>query len=189
MLHSNCQIVRCLGSSRRFLTHDGLRYLGCNLDGYIPQSGNLLRCAGKQNYSLIHALDVEVEALLLINIQVFYSIGFSGIIYTVAVLAADVTTLRNRGLAFAFTSSPYMITAFAGSKAAEAFLLNVNNWRWGFGIFAIIVPAVTFPLFALLKIQLRKAKKQGLYQEEEKVRFSFQRFWEQVVSFDCESKT
>ena len=125
---------------------------------------------------------------VLIADQVFYSIGFSGIIYTVAVLAADVTTLRNRGLAFAFTSSPYMITAFAGSKAAEAFLLNVNNWRWGFGIFAIIVPAVTFPLFTLLKLQLRKAEKRGLFQEKTKVRFTLQRLWKNIVSFDCESK-
>ncbi|KAM6539274.1 mitochondrial phosphate carrier protein [Fusarium falciforme] len=94
--------------------------------------------------------------------QVFYSVGFGGMIYTVGVLAADASNLRNRGLTFAFTSSPYMITAFAGSKAAEAFLLNVKNWRWGFGCFAIILPVVTFPLYLVLKINLRKAVKQGI---------------------------
>ncbi|KAJ4337654.1 hypothetical protein N0V95_008283 [Ascochyta clinopodiicola] len=116
--------------------------------------------------------------------QVFYSIGFSGIIYTVAVLAADVTSLRNRGIAFAFTSSPYMITAFAGSKAAEAFLLNVNNWRWGFGSFAIIVPVVTAPLFVLLKLQLRKAEKQGLIAEQVSKSWTFHRIWNNIVAFD-----
>lgn len=98
--------------------------------------------------------------------QVFYSVGFGGAIYTVCVLAADATNLRNRGLAFAFTSSPYMITAFAGSKAAEGF--NGFNWRWGFGCMAIIVPMVTFPLFGVLKLNLRKAEKQGLINTREK---------------------
>ncbi|KAH6629852.1 putative siderophore-dependent iron transporter [Boeremia exigua] len=117
--------------------------------------------------------------------QVFYSIGFSGVIYTVAVLAADVTSLRNRGIAFAFTSSPYMITAFAGSKAAESFLLYVRNWRWGFGSFAIIVPAVCTPLFVLLKLQLRKAEKRGLIAEQIRKSWSLDRIWNAIVAFDC----
>jgi MFS family permease len=77
------------------------------------------------------------------------------------VIAADVTNLKNRGIAFAWTSSPYMITAFAGSKAAEGFLKNVS-WRWGFGAFAIIVPIVALPIYLVLKLNLRKAEKQGL---------------------------
>ncbi|KEY74656.1 hypothetical protein S7711_08423 [Stachybotrys chartarum IBT 7711] len=115
--------------------------------------------------------------------QVFNSIGFSGIIYTVAVLAADATTLKNRGLAFAFTSSPYMITAFAGSRAAQGFLENVN-WRWGFGCFAIIVPAATLPLFFTLKWNLRKAEKQGRFVEEKTGKTIGQRIWHGVREFD-----
>jgi MFS family permease len=81
--------------------------------------------------------------------------------YILCVLAADVTNLRNRGIAFAFTSSPYMITAFAGSKAAEKFLLNVS-WRWGFGAFAIIIPCVASPVYFVLKAGLSKAEQQGI---------------------------
>ncbi|KAI9369625.1 siderophore iron transporter mirB [Aspergillus egyptiacus] len=99
--------------------------------------------------------------------EVFYSVGFSGINYILCVLAADITDLRNRGLAFAFTSSPYMITAFAGSKAAEKFLVNVN-WRWGFGAFAIILPFVASPVYFVLKVGLKKAEKQGLITPDEK---------------------
>ncbi|KAH7327240.1 putative transporter [Rhexocercosporidium sp. MPI-PUGE-AT-0058] len=115
--------------------------------------------------------------------QVFYSVGFSGIIYIVCVLAADATNLRNRGLAFAFTSSPYMITAFAGSKAAEGFLQHVN-WRWGFGCFAIILPVVTTPLYLVLKLNLRKAMKQGLYEKKSSGRTISQQIWYFVVQFD-----
>ncbi|KAL3432943.1 siderophore iron transporter mirB [Aspergillus tetrazonus] len=95
--------------------------------------------------------------------DVFYSVGFAGMNYILCVLATDITNLRNRGIAFAFTSSPYMITAFAGSKAAEKFLVNVN-WRWGFGAFAIIFPFVASPVYFVLKVGLNRAEKQGIIQ-------------------------
>lgn len=115
--------------------------------------------------------------------EVFYSVGFGGVIYSVVVFAADVTNLKNRGLAFAFTSSPYMITAFAGSKAAEGFYYNVN-WRWGFGTFAIIIPIVTFPLFTVLKLAQRKAEKQGILVKERSGRTFLQSVWHVIVEFD-----
>lgn len=93
--------------------------------------------------------------------QVFYTVGYSGLIYAVEILAIDASDLRNRALAFAFTSSPYMITAFAGPAAAEAFLLKVS-WQWGFGAFTIIMPFFTLPVYLLLKLNLNKAKKMGL---------------------------
>lgn len=90
----------------------------------------------------------------------FYSIGFTGLIFSVDVITADTSTLRDRGLAYAFTSSPYIITAFAGSAASER--LYDLNWRWAFGSFAIILPVVALPLFALLQFNRLKAKKKGL---------------------------
>jgi MFS family permease len=97
--------------------------------------------------------------------QVFYTIGFGGMTYCIDVITADASSLRHRGLAFAFTSSPYIITAFAGPKAAEGFYQNIN-WRWGFGTFAIIVPFVAAPLFIILKLNLRKAKREGVLARE-----------------------
>ncbi|KAH8879148.1 siderophore iron transporter mirB [Thozetella sp. PMI_491] len=115
--------------------------------------------------------------------QVFYSVGFNGVIYSIVVLAADATNLRNRGLAFAFTSSPYMITAFAGSKAADAFYHNVD-WRWGFGCFAIILPFVASPLFVVLKLNLRKAKIFGILPPETSGGNVLQKIWHVIVEFD-----
>lgn len=117
--------------------------------------------------------------------QVFYSVGFAGLIYSIEVLAIDASDLRNRGLAFAFTSSPYIITAFAGPAAAEAFLEKVT-WEWGFGCFAIIMPFFTLPLYALLKYNLRKAKRLGLVKPRQR---SGRTLSENVVywfnEFDC----
>ena len=96
----------------------------------------------------------------------FSSIGAAGAVYAYVIVAVDSTSLRNRGIAFAFTSSPYMITAFAGPKAAEAFQRDVGTWRWAFGTFAIITPFMAVPLYTILKLNLNKAKKAGVMPEE-----------------------
>lgn len=117
--------------------------------------------------------------------EVFYSIGFSGLAYTWDVLATDVTNLRNRGLAFAFTSSPAIITAFAGSRAAEAFVENVS-WRWGVGCWAIVLPAVAGPVYALLKYYQIKAQKTGIIVIEKGPKTTFKSaLMFLIVDVDC----
>ncbi|ROV94992.1 hypothetical protein VMCG_08299 [Cytospora schulzeri] len=115
---------------------------------------------------------------------VFYTIGFGGMTYCVDVITADASKLRNRGLAYAFTSSPYIITAFAGSKAADDFY-NKINWRWGFGCFAIILPFVAAPLFFVLLYNLSKAAKKGISAKRNSGRNVFQSTWYYIVEFDA----
>jgi MFS family permease len=104
--------------------------------------------------------------------------------YCVDVITADSSKLKNRGLAYAFTSSPYIITAFAGPKASDDFYSV--NWRWGFGCFAIIFPIVAAPLYGLLKFNLRKAARQGLLSQERSGRTFLQHVWYYIKEFDCE---
>ena len=106
--------------------------------------------------------------------------------YCIDVITADSSKLKNRGLAYAFTSSPYMITAFAGPKAAEDFYEHVN-WRWGFGCFAIIFPVVAAPLFFVLKFNVKKAEKHGVLAGEKSNRTWLQSIWYYTVEFDGES--
>lgn len=107
-------------------------------------------------------------------------------IYSVDVITADVTKLKNRGLAFAFTSSPYIITAFAGPKASDDFYYHIS-WRWGFGTFAIILPFVAAPLFIVLKLNLRKAERQGILIREKSGRTFTQNLWFYFMEFDRKS--
>ncbi|KAF2427254.1 putative MFS siderophore transporter [Tothia fuscella] len=116
--------------------------------------------------------------------QVFYSVGFDGVIYTVDVVTADSSSLRNRGLAYAITSSPYIITAFAGPKAAEGFYEKIN-FRWAFGAFCIIIPAVATPLFIILYWNQRKAEKKGLLVREKSGRTLGQSIWHYTIEFDA----
>jgi MFS family permease len=104
--------------------------------------------------------------------------------YAVDVITADASTLKNRGLAYAFTSSPYIITAFAGAKAAEGFYYDIS-WRWGFGVFAIIFQIVAAPLFFTLKINLRKAKINRVLEVQEPVsRTLLQSIRHYLIEFD-----
>jgi MFS family permease len=118
---------------------------------------------------------------------VFYSIGFSGMIFCVDVITADTSSLRDRGLAYAFTSSPYIITAYAGSAASQHFY--ETNWRWGFGTFAIVLPIVALPLFVVLQYNKRKAKKAGLLVEVRSDRTILQSLWYYTIQFDGEFQT
>jgi MFS family permease len=119
--------------------------------------------------------------------QIFYSVGFTGLIFCVDVFTIDTSTLRDRGLAYAFTSSPYIISAFAGPKAAEDF--NNSNWRWGYGAFAIILPIVCIPLWSSLFYNKRKAKANGFLQTQnnrDKTAIEWIKWF--VIEFDCKCK-
>ncbi|KAH7026818.1 hypothetical protein B0J12DRAFT_771506 [Macrophomina phaseolina] len=64
---------------------------------------------------ILAAVYKEIETYY--TTRVFYSASFTGIMYSVDIITADTSSMRDRGLAFAFTSSPYIITAFGGPKA------------------------------------------------------------------------
>ena len=106
-------------------------------------------------------------------------------IYCVDVVTADVSSLKNRGLAYAFTSAPYMITAFAGPAASEAFYEKIN-FRWGFGIFAIILPPVALLTFLPLRWHRKKAQEQGLVAKESSGRTLLQSAWWFII--ECDGK-
>ncbi|WVW81148.1 hypothetical protein I302_103139 [Kwoniella bestiolae CBS 10118] len=115
--------------------------------------------------------------------QIFYSIGFAGMIFCIDIITADTSSLKDRGLAYAFTSSPYVITAFAGSKASEGFY--ESNWRWAYGAFSIILPAVAAPLVIILFINKLQAKKNGLLPPRKASgRTALQSVWYYAVQFD-----
>jgi hypothetical protein len=103
--------------------------------------------------------------------------------YCVDVITADSSLLKSRGLAYAFTSSPYIITAFAGSKAAEDAIDGIGM-RWGIGVFCIIFPIVAAPLYFVLKTNIRKAQKNGIAMREKSNRTIFQSIWFYIIEFD-----
>jgi MFS family permease len=125
--------------------------------------------------------DVETYAAA----QVFYSVGFSGFSYVLDVVVADTSSLKNRALAFAFASSPYIATTFAGPSAAESFLEH-STWQWAFGCFAILTPVVAAPVFIILWTNAQKAKKLGVLTKTASGRSPLQSVWHYLIEFDGE---
>lgn len=100
-------------------------------------------------------------------------------------ITSDTSSLRNRGLAYAFTSSPYIITAFAGSPLSNQF--HETNWRWAYGTICIILPIVALPLVVVWELAKRKADKEGRLQYKARsTRTWAQSLWFYIIEFDGE---
>lgn len=118
--------------------------------------------------------------------QVFYWVGFNGMAYVLDVFMADTSSLKNRALVFAYSTTPYIVTTFIGPRAAQSFL-ETSGFRWGYGVYTIITPVIALPILYLLWRNQRKAVSLGLYVKEKSGRTVAQSisyyFWE----FDCRS--
>ena len=97
--------------------------------------------------------------------QVFYWVGFNGMAYVLDVFMADTSSLKNRALVFAFSTTPYIVTTFIGPRAAQSFL-ETSGWHWGYGVFTIITPVIATPILAVLWRNQNKAIKRGVLVKE-----------------------
>ncbi|KAI0076314.1 drug:h+ antiporter [Panus rudis PR-1116 ss-1] len=95
---------------------------------------------------------------------IIYACGYTGLQLLTSIIIADITTLKWRGLVSGLTSAPFIINAFVGSNIS-AQVLQHAGWRWGYGMFAILVPAALSPLIITLFWGEQKAKKLGLVEE------------------------
>lgn len=91
----------------------------------------------------------------------FDAIGDVGYTIMQQIFIADTTSLINRGL---WASLPEAVTAiptlYLGSIVGEA-VIEHSTWRWGYGMWAIILPVCTAPLIFIMFWLHKKAKKNG----------------------------
>ncbi|KAJ6785057.1 hypothetical protein PWT90_05240 [Aphanocladium album] len=124
------------------------------------------------------AKSVETYAAAL----VFSAVGSQGVSYCVTVFIADTSSLKNRGLMLAFATSPYIITTPISGFIADRIVKDAG-WRWGFGVWAIVMPIIMAPLCLLFIWNQLKAKKQGLL-ESGKTKFSARAVYNYLVEID-----
>jgi hypothetical protein len=93
--------------------------------------------------------------------QVFYWVGYDGLGYCLSIFIADTSTLKNRGLMFAYASSPYIITTWLSGPISQAFLEGAG-WH-----------------------NFRKAKRQGLIPERNSGRTPMQSLAYYCREFDA----
>ncbi|CAI7592849.1 unnamed protein product [Penicillium bialowiezense] len=117
--------------------------------------------------------------------QVFYQTGFSMIDFSMTIFIADTTALKNRAFWIAYAASPYLITPWIYGYAADEILApNGIGYRWGFGVFAIIMPVVSAPLWGLWYYIQKKAEKMDLTEKKSSGRTFFQSVIFYCIEFD-----
>lgn len=79
--------------------------------------------------------------------QVVYSFGYTGLQMLQQIVIADATSLRYRGLVSGLISAPFILNNFVAGLIAQRIL---PNWRWGYGMFAILVPVSLAPIIVTL---------------------------------------
>ncbi|KAE8146223.1 major facilitator superfamily domain-containing protein [Aspergillus avenaceus] len=114
---------------------------------------------------------------------VLFWVGYTEVYYILDVFIADTSGLKNRAFAFAFVSTPFICTAFTAPLAGDSFAFH-TGWRWGYGVFTIVVPATIAPLAVVFKYYEKKAAKLGLYTIEPSGRTLSQSIVHYVHEFD-----
>ncbi|KAJ5017962.1 MFS siderochrome iron transporter C [Colletotrichum sp. SAR 10_99] len=105
---------------------------------------------------------------------IFYTVGQSGTNIMNDIVIADITTARWRGFAISFSFFPFLITPWAAAFIIEDVVRPGGiGWRWGIGMFAILMPiGGAFIISTLLYFQ-RKAKQEGLAPSQKMTLYSF----------------
>ncbi|KAL4901900.1 hypothetical protein BDW74DRAFT_67763 [Aspergillus multicolor] len=96
--------------------------------------------------------------------QIFYAAGSTGLQILQQVFIADSSSLLNRALLALLPELPFLVTVWIGPTIADAVLEN-SSWRWGYGMWSIILPASFLPLALSLLLNQRKAKRLNLIKE------------------------
>lgn len=93
---------------------------------------------------------------------VFYAIGSTGLQVLIAIFVSDTANLKWRTFAQAIIQYlPFIWTYWVGSRIGGYFA--GTNWRWGYGVWAIVLPAAFVPLLVTLIFNTIKAKRLGIY--------------------------
>ncbi|GMK54164.1 hypothetical protein CspeluHIS016_0107500 [Cutaneotrichosporon spelunceum] len=97
--------------------------------------------------------------------EAIYTAGRTGTYQVMHILISDMTPLRWRGVVLGAYALPFVLNGFvAGLITADIRALSGaggDGWRWGFGMFAIIVPVVIGPAVVVMYWGHHRAKKLG----------------------------
>ncbi|KAF9262039.1 MFS general substrate transporter [Marasmius fiardii PR-910] len=93
--------------------------------------------------------------------SVFAAIAGAGLDLLNDIIVGDLTTLEWRGFVSSMLSMPFVINTWFAGEIVQA-LSDGDGWRWGYGMFAIIMPVVIGPAILTLIYLERKAHKLGI---------------------------
>ncbi|KAL1710002.1 major facilitator superfamily domain-containing protein [Schizophyllum commune] len=92
---------------------------------------------------------------------VFGAIGQSGLDLLNDLIVSDLTSLQWRPFISSLLSAPFIINTWYAGEIVSA-LSDDEGWRWGYGMFAIIMPVCIGPAIAVLIYLDHRAQKLGV---------------------------
>lgn len=96
---------------------------------------------------------------------VFYSIGQGGTAMLDSVMVSDLSNMRWRGFSYNIIYLPFLVSPWVGASIVNSVVDGIG-WRWGIGMFAILMPfTASFIIITLLVFQ-RRARKSGIVYAE-----------------------
>ncbi|KAI9889549.1 MAG: hypothetical protein M1814_005243 [Vezdaea aestivalis] len=93
--------------------------------------------------------------------QIFYSSGSTALQILQQVFIADTSDLLNRALWSTLPDVPFLATVWIGPEIGSS-ILKRSTWRWGYGIWAIVLPIAFLPFALSLFLNLRRAARLNL---------------------------
>ncbi|KAJ5591712.1 siderochrome-iron transporter [Penicillium hispanicum] len=92
---------------------------------------------------------------------ILYVTGQSGTNIMNDIVISDISSARWRGFAIGVSFTPFLVTPWVSGFIADS-VVNGIGWRWGIGMFALLMPfGASFIITTLLYYQIR-AKRMGL---------------------------
>lgn len=89
---------------------------------------------------------------------ILYTVGQSGTNIMNDIVISDLSNARWRGFAIGVSFAPYLITPWVSGFIVDSVVHGIG-WRWGIGMFAIIMPfGASFIITTLLYYQIRARK-------------------------------
>ncbi|OJJ07564.1 hypothetical protein ASPVEDRAFT_370275 [Aspergillus versicolor CBS 583.65] len=103
---------------------------------------------------------------------VFYSIGQAGMAILNSTIVSDLSSMRWRGFAYNILYIPFLVTPWVSAFIVDSVVGGIG-WRWGVGMFGILMPfCASFIIITLLVFQ-RRARRQGLILNEQLTLYTF----------------
>ena len=88
--------------------------------------------------------------------QIFYSAGSTGLQILIQIFIADTSDLLNRALFSSLPDVPFLVAVWVGPPIANGLLAH-TTWRWGYGLWTIVLLVAFVPLALALFLNTRKA--------------------------------
>ncbi|PYH97613.1 siderochrome-iron transporter [Aspergillus ellipticus CBS 707.79] len=97
---------------------------------------------------------------------VLYSVGQAGTSFLNATIVSDLSSMRWRGFAYNILYLPFLVMPWVSAFIVESVVHGIG-WRWGIGMFAILMPFGAIFIVTTLLVFQKRAKLAGLVLKEQ----------------------